>query len=131
MRKNIQHSTFNIQHRLDGRPAALDVQSSESNVECFFSQATTALLVGLVRLYRWTLSPAKTFLFGPLAHCRFTPGCSEYALTALQTHGATTGSWLAAKRICRCHPWGKCGHDPVPEKSEIGNRKSEIALART
>ena len=100
-------------------------------VECLVSHASTALLVGLVRLYRWTLSPAKTFLFGPLAQCRFTPGCSEYALTALQTHGAAAGSWFAVKRLCRCHPWGGCGHDPVPEKSEIGNRKSEILLAHS
>jgi putative membrane protein insertion efficiency factor len=69
----------------------------------------------LVRLYRWTLSPAKTFLFGPLGQCRFTPSCSEYALEALQTHGPAAGSWLAVKRVCRCHPWGDCGHDPVPE----------------
>jgi putative membrane protein insertion efficiency factor len=69
----------------------------------------------LVRLYRWTLSPAKTVLFGPLGQCRFTPSCSEYALEALQTHGPAAGSWLAVKRVCRCHPWGGCGHDPVPE----------------
>jgi uncharacterized protein len=72
------------------------------------------ILIFIVRLYRWTLSPAKTFLFGPLAQCRFTPSCSEYALQALQSHGALPGAWLAAKRICRCHPWGDCGHDPVP-----------------
>src|SRR3954470_13622194 len=85
-------------------------------------------LICLVRLYRLTLSPAKTFLFGPLAQCRFTPSCSEYALEALRTHGAFAGSWLAVKRICRCHPWGECGHDPVP-KSAIGNRQSAISPA--
>jgi putative membrane protein insertion efficiency factor len=68
-----------------------------------------------VRLYRLLLSPAKTFLFGPLGRCRFTPTCSGYALEALQNHGALTGSWLALKRICRCHPWGGCGDDPVPK----------------
>ena len=99
------------------------------NVECFLSPATTTLLVGLVRLYRLTLSPAKTFVCGPLAQCRFTPGCSEYALEALQTHGAAAGSWLAAKRICRCHPWGACGPDPVPEKAESGKQKAEGLLA--
>jgi len=87
------------------------------------------ILVCLVRLYRWTLSPAKTFLFGPLAGCRFTPSCSEYALEALKTHGALDGSWLTAKRICRCHPWGDCGHDPVPDKAEGGKRKAEICAA--
>jgi len=83
------------------------------------------LILG-VRVYRWTLSPAITFLFGPLAGCRFTPTCSQYALEALRTHGALTGSWLATKRICRCHPWGACGHDPVPgNKGEGGIRNSE------
>jgi putative membrane protein insertion efficiency factor len=72
------------------------------------------ILILLVRLYRLTLSPAKTFLFGPLGQCRFTPSCSEYGLEALRLHGALKGTWLAAKRVCRCHPWGDCGHDPVP-----------------
>jgi putative membrane protein insertion efficiency factor len=71
----------------------------------------------LVRLYRWTLAPAKMFLFGPLGHCRFTPSCSQFALEAIRVHGATVGGWLAMKRICRCHPWGGCGHDPVPDKT--------------
>jgi putative membrane protein insertion efficiency factor len=70
----------------------------------------------LVRLYRCTLSPAKIFLFGPLGNCRFEPSCSQYALDAVKTHGAASGSWLAVKRICRCNPYGGCGHDPVPPK---------------
>src|SRR5512137_3083940 len=74
------------------------------------------ILVFCVRLYRWGISPAKTFLFGPLGRCRFTPSCSEYALRALRRHGALAGSWLAIKRIGRCHPWGGCGHDPVPTR---------------
>jgi putative membrane protein insertion efficiency factor len=67
-----------------------------------------------VRLYRWTLSPAMAVVFGPLARCRFTPSCSDYALEAVRLHGALAGSWLALKRIGRCHPWGGCGYDPVP-----------------
>jgi uncharacterized protein len=86
-------------------------------------------LVLLVRVYRWTLSPAKTFLCGPLAHCRFTPSCSEYALESLKVHGPLSGSWLTAKRICRCHPWGDCGFDPVPGKAENGKRKAERHMA--
>jgi putative membrane protein insertion efficiency factor len=73
-----------------------------------------AILILLVRVYRAVVSPAQIFLFGAGAGCRFEPSCSAYALTALQTHGAARGSWLAGKRICRCHPWGGCGHDPVP-----------------
>jgi putative membrane protein insertion efficiency factor len=76
-----------------------------------------AILILLVRVYRAVVSPAQIFLFGAGAGCRFEPSCSAYALTALQTHGAARGSWLAGKRICRCHPWGGCGHDPVPEKT--------------
>jgi putative membrane protein insertion efficiency factor len=75
------------------------------------------------------ISPAKIFIFGPLGGCRFTPSCSEYALEALRTYGAMKGSWLALKRIARCHPWGGCGDDPMPErKSEIRNPKSEVVF---
>ena len=74
------------------------------------------ILISLVRIYRGILSPAKSFLFGPLGHCRFTPTCSEYALEAIRVHGALAGSWLALKRLGRCHPWGGCGEDRVPSR---------------
>ena len=48
------------------------------------------------------------------ASCRYSPSCSEYALTAIKRHGAFKGGWLAVKRILRCHPWGGHGYDPVP-----------------
>lgn len=51
-------------------------------------------------------------------NCRFQPTCSAYALDALATHGAFKGGYLAARRILRCHPWGTCGYDPVPPKSD-------------
>ncbi len=76
----------------------------------------------VVRAYQLTVSPAQTFLFGSSGGCRFTPTCSAYAVEAVRSHGAVTGTVLAAKRICRCHPWGGCGHDPVPES---GKRKAE------
>lgn len=76
-----------------------------------FKRADTAaawLPLSLVRAYRLLLSPWLG------SSCRFTPTCSAYALQALQTHGASTGSYLAARRILRCHPWCAGGFDPVP-----------------
>jgi len=88
------------------------------------------ILILVVRVYRWTLSPAKSFLFGPLAGCRYTPSCSAYALEAVRRHGAVAGGWLAVKRICRCHPWSACGHDPVPPvQSGIRRPKPGVAGA--
>ena len=68
----------------------------------------TWLLTRLLRLYQVTISP----LLGP--SCRYYPTCSGYALTAVERHGALRGSWLAARRIGRCHPFCEGGHDPVP-----------------
>jgi putative membrane protein insertion efficiency factor len=59
-------------------------------------------------IYRYTLSP----LLGP--RCRYMPSCSAYALEALQVHGPIRGSWLAFRRITRCHPLREGGFDPVP-----------------
>ncbi len=63
---------------------------------------------GLHRAYKLTLSP----LIGN--SCRFLPTCSDYAREALITHGPARGSWLTVRRLCRCHPWGGSGLDPVP-----------------
>lgn len=69
------------------------------------------LLHWLIRCYQIAISP----LLGP--RCRYIPTCSQYALEALQTHGAAKGVWLSTKRICRCHPWGGSGYDPVTPKA--------------
>jgi putative membrane protein insertion efficiency factor len=66
------------------------------------------LLILLIR--GWQYGPS--LILPP--SCRFTPSCSAYAISALQRHGIIKGSWLSAKRLSRCHPWGGCGHDPVP-----------------
>ena len=73
-------------------------------------------LVLLLRLYRLLISPLKNLLFGQGGSCRFTPTCSEFTLDAVLTHGAIGGIWLGLRRLLRCHPWGACGHDPVPAK---------------
>ena len=61
---------------------------------------------------------AKAWQKGPSAilppSCRYQPSCSAYAITAIERYGALRGGWIAGKRLCRCHPWGGQGYDPVP-----------------
>jgi putative membrane protein insertion efficiency factor len=71
------------------------------------------VLTLLIRFYRVALSP----LLGP--NCRFYPSCSCYAQEAIEQHGAAHGTWLAAKRLARCHPWNPGGYDPVPSNSDL------------
>lgn len=66
-------------------------------------------LVWLIRAYRLLISP----LFSPV--CRFQPTCSQYAIEAVERFGPARGSWLALRRITRCHPFHPGGYDPVPE----------------
>jgi putative membrane protein insertion efficiency factor len=77
------------------------------------------LLILLVKGYKLILSPIIHALPGNISGCRYQPTCSTYAIEALETHGAMKGSWLALKRISRCHPWGGEGYDPVPPKSDL------------
>ena len=82
------------------------------------------ILIFAIRVYRLTIAPAQTLLFGPTGGCRFTPTCSQYAMDAIRERGALAGGWMGLKRICRCHPWGRCGHDPAP-KVGVGSEKVE------
>ncbi len=66
------------------------------------------LLVALVKYYRKNISPLKK------PSCRFAPTCSAYALEALEKYGALKGTWLALRRLLKCHPFHKGGYDPVP-----------------
>ena len=73
---------------------------------------TAKLLIALVRGYQLALSP----FFG--GSCRFLPSCSAYAIEAIRMHGAWRGAVLALRRLARCHPFARAGHDPVPAPSE-------------
>lgn len=66
------------------------------------------IFIILIRGYQYLISP-----YWPGA-CRYTPTCSQYAIEAIRKYGAVKGTWLGAKRIARCHPWGGNGFDPVP-----------------
>ena len=71
------------------------------------------VLIGFLKLYRLTVSP----LYGNV--CRYYPSCSAYALRAVEVHGAVKGTYLAARRLLRCHPWTAGGYDPVPGTPEF------------
>lgn len=68
----------------------------------------STLLIAPIRFYQLAISPHFP------GACRYTPTCSAYAIEAIRRHGPLRGSWLALKRILRCHPWGGSGYDPVP-----------------
>lgn len=78
------------------------------------------VLIALLKAYRFAISP----LYGQV--CRYHPTCSAFALEAVQTHGALRGTWLAMRRVARCHPWAAGGFDPVPARRDpaLKNRRS-------
>ena len=85
------------------------------------ARVSPVCMLGPIALYRWTISP----LLG--VNCRHLPSCSDYASEAIDTNGAWKGGWLTLARLCRCHPWGSHGFDPVPDLS--GRTPSPRALA--
>ena len=82
-----------------------------------------AALTGLVRAYRLLLSPSLG------SACRFEPACWAYALQALEGHGAARGSYLALRRLARCHPWCDGGHDPVPAPKLFSHLAADAAAS--
>ncbi len=82
------------------------------------------ILVLIIRAYQYLISP----LLGQ--HCRFYPTCSNYAQTAVERHGVIRGSWLAVRRLSRCHPWNAGGVDFVPEVNADGNFSDDLERRR-
>jgi uncharacterized protein len=76
--------------------------------------AVRRTLLAAIKLYQLALSPWLG------RQCRYLPTCSAYAAEAIERFGALRGSWLALKRLGRCHPWGGSGYDPVPEGPDVG-----------
>jgi uncharacterized protein len=74
-------------------------------------RVVAAPLLGAIAAYRYAVSP----LLG--VNCRYLPSCSDYAREAIDKNGAWKGGWLTLARLCRCHPWGSHGFDPVPDLS--------------
>lgn len=87
------------------------------------NRVLAAPLVLLVRAYQRFVSPLKP------PSCRFYPSCSSYAVTALTRYGPIRGTWLAVRRLGRCHPWNPGGVDPVPETWDQRHRRPEDYIA--
>jgi putative membrane protein insertion efficiency factor len=77
-----------------------------TNAIRFLLSLPSLLLIAMVKVYQWTLSP----IVGQ--QCRFQPTCSRYFIEAVRKYGAVRGTWRGVKRICRCHPWNSGGYDP-------------------
>jgi len=90
-----------------GAPAAA-LPGKDERTLSLYRRLTIGPLLGMIKLYRVTLSPFMG------RSCRFQPTCSRYAEEALRRWGLVKGSWLMLRRIARCHPFGGQGYDPVP-----------------
>ena len=103
-----RRSQQGLREGLDRKAAAISAAEGEARGEQRSLTPGVFLLSLPIWAYRWLISP----WLGP--RCRYLPTCSVYALDALAHHGAIRGGWLALRRICRCHPLGGHGFDPVP-----------------
>lgn len=72
----------------------------------------------LARLMRTCVRGYQAVAADRVSPCRFVPSCSTYAVEAIEAHGGLRGGWLTTRRLCRCHPWGGHGYDPVPSAQE-------------
>lgn len=94
------------------KPPGREEQAAKAEV---LNKVLSYTLIAPVRFYQLAISP----LLGK--NCRHVPSCSQYTIEAIQEWGPVKGSWMGAKRISRCHPWGTHGYDPVPKKQAKGN----------
>jgi len=99
-------------------PGQVSVRRRESRVLHFWLALLVSLparlLLSVIWLYRRTLSPVLPVVLGPGCGCRFHPTCAVFAAGAVREHGAMRGSWLAVRRLLKCHPLHPGGFDPVP-----------------
>lgn len=88
------------------------------------NEIAKTLLLAVLRAYKWAVSP----LFPPA--CRYVPSCSEYAMEAIDRHGAARGMLMASWRLLRCHPFTRGGFDPVPAERQPGAKFAEGEATR-
>ena len=105
------------------RKAAVEVVFSENAVSMVQMTGSpgvaTRVVVRMVVWYQYLVG-------GRPSVCRYVPSCSNYALDALEGHGAVRGSWLTLRRLARCNPWGASGWDPVPPATAVPSSQDAV-----